>query len=192
MPTCQDIIRSAYRRSGILAAGVNMNASQSAIGLEHLQGLYQNLISGGMFGRAKDYFLDGVTYEAKEGQRVFKSQPATVTLPITVRDECTGQMRQPRDGAFVTIVDPVLGVPSQNIYDRSIGQWVEITDLGLQDPAPLSGRYEDHLKNMLAVKMLGDVDLPMPLELIRSEGRARLALATRPDGERSTGRGEYS
>lgn len=192
MPTCQEVIRAAYRRSGILAAGVNMNASQSAIGLEHLTGLYQNLISGGMFGRAVDYYLDATEYEAKEGQRVFKSQPATVTLPVSVRDACTGQMRQPRDGAFITIVDPVAGVPSQNLYDRTIGQWVELSDLTLQDNAPLSGRYEDHLKNLLAVKLLGDVDLPMPLELIRAEGRARLALATRPDNERSTGRGEYS
>lgn len=192
MPTCQEIIRSAYRRSGILAAGVNMNASQSSLGLEHLRGLYQNLISGGMFGRAKDYFLTDLTYEAKEGQRVFKQNPASaVTLPVSLRNDCGG-LRQPRDGAFVTIVDPVLGIPSQNIYDRTIGQWVELSELGLQDPAPLCGRYQDHITNMLAVKMLGDVDLPMPMELIRSEGRARLALATRPDDERSTGRGEYS
>lgn len=191
MTTCREVIQSAYRRSGILAAGINMNASQAEIGLELLVGMYQNLIVGGMFGRATEKFLDSASaYEAEEGQRIFNKEDATITLPVEVRGD-DGDMRQPRDGAFVTIVNPTTGVARQHLYDGVIGQWQDIHSLALASEAPLSGRFEDHIKNMLAVRLLGESGQPTPLELTRSEGRARLALSTRRDGERRTGTGVY-
>jgi len=193
MTTCRAVIQSAYRRSGIMATGVNMNAAQAEVGLELLVGLYQNLIVGGMFGRAIDEVYDSATaYEAKEGYRVYNKQGATITLPELVTDECNGGMRQPRDGAFITIVNPDAAVPTeQYIYDRSFGGWVGLHSLALATEAPLTGRFDDHIKNMLAVRLLGEAGQPVPLELTRAEGRARLALSTRRDGERRTGESVY-
>jgi len=111
MTTCRDVIKSAYRRSGIMAAGVNLNASQANIGMERLVGLYGSLIEGGMFGRICDKYLDTDTYTAEEGQRVYQSIPATVTIPTTVVDTGTGLTRQPLDLAFIIVVDPVSGEP---------------------------------------------------------------------------------
>lgn len=194
MTTCREVIQSAYRRSGIMAMGVNMNASQAEVGLELLVGLYQNLIVGGMFGRAKDEVYDSLTtYEAKEQARIYNKQSATITLPVLVRDEDYGDMRQPRDAAFVTIVDPDAAVPTQQfIYDRAFGGWVGLHSLALATEAPLTGRFDDHIKNMLAVRLLGESGQPTPLELTRAEGRARLALSNRRDGERTTGTGCFS
>jgi hypothetical protein len=194
MPTCSEVIQSAYRRSGIMAAGVNMNASQSQVGLELFIGMLQNLIVGGMFGRATDEVYDSATtYEAKEGYRIYNRQSATITLPELVRDELYGDMRQPRDGAFITIVDPDITVKTkQYLYDRATAGWVAIHSLVLASEAPLCGRFEDHIKNMLAVRLLGESGQPTPLELIRAEGRARLALSFRRDGERTTGTGCFS
>lgn len=193
MTTCREVVQSAYRRSGILAMGVNMNAAQAAVGLELLIGMYQNLLVGGMFGHAKDVVYDRTTaYEAKEGTRLYNKLGAVITLPVLVRDECDGEMRQPRDGAFITIVNPSAEVRTeQHIYDRATGQWVGLHSLDLSAEAPLTGRWDDHIKNMLAVRLLGESGQPTPLELTRAEGRARLALASRWDGERTTVKGVY-
>lgn len=191
MTTCKTVIQSAYRRCGVLAMGVNMNAAQAAVGLELLIGMYQNLLNGGMFGRATDEVYDSLAdYEAKEGTRIYNVQGATITLPVLVRDEDFGTMRQPRDGAFVTIVNPDAAVPTeQYIYDRSFGGWVGLHSLALETEAPLCGRFEDHIKALLAVRILAESGQPATLELMRDEGRARLALSTRRDGERRTGTG---
>lgn len=191
MSTCRAVIQSAYRRSGILAAGVNMNETQAGVGLELLIGMYQNLIVGGMFGRPTEHYLDNNTaYEAEENQRVFNEGGATVTLPTVITDADTGKPRAPRDGTFITVVNPT-GTPEQWLYDLVQGQWQAIHSLGLSDEAPLTGRFDDHIKNMLAVRLLGEAGQPTPLELTRAEGRARLALSVRRDGERRTGEGVY-
>lgn len=192
MSSCQSIIRRAYRKANILAAGVNMNAMQTEIGLEHLQAMYRGLITGGMFGRPRDVFVDTATYTAEEYQRVFLSVPGTVTLPSTIDDRCTGKKRQPRDFAFICVVDPVSHTSTYNIYDRGTATWTDLNSLVLTQEAPLSGRYEDHVIALLAMRMLGDSDMPIPVELTREAARARLALANRYDDARVTGVGEFS
>lgn len=192
MTTCRDVIQSAYRRSGIMAMGVNMNEAQAQVGLELLTGMYQNLLVGGMFGRAKDVIYDSLTdHVACEGTRIYNKQGAVITLPVLVEDRCEGGQRQPRDGAFVTIVNPVDGTTEQYIYDRSLAKWVGLHSLALMTEAPLCGRFEDHIKNLLAVRLLAESGQPAPLELLRGEARARLALSNRVDGERRTGVGVF-
>lgn len=190
MADCQSIIRRAYRKSNILPAGINMNALQTQIGLEHLRALYQGLITGGTLGRPCDVFIDQNTYEAKEYERVFKSVPGTVTLPSSVRGDCG--MRQPRDFAFICVVDPVAKSSQYFLYDRGTATWTDVNDIELASEAPLSGRYEDHVVTLLALRMLEDTDQPIPTELYRSSARARLALTNRYDDERRTGVGEFS
>lgn len=177
-----------------MAVGVNMNESQATVGLELLTGMYQNLIVGGMFGRPVDEVYDSLSeYVATEGHRIFNKQGAVITLPELVYDKCLGKERQPEDGAFVTIVNPAnASATEQYIYDRSLGKWVGIHSLALPSEAPLCGRWEDHIKNMLAVRLLGESGQPTPLELTRAEGRARLALSSRYDGERRPGRGTFA
>lgn len=192
MSTCQTIIRRAYRRANILPAGVNMNAMQSEIGMEHLRGLYQGLLTNGTLGRPVDVFIDTATYEAEEYQRVFQSVPGTVTFPSIIRDKCTGQNRQPHDFAFIMVVGPGVDTPKQMLYDRGTATWTDLAVLAMTDEAPLSGRYEDHLVSLLAERMLGDSDIPIPVELYRATARARLALANRYDTARRTGVGEFS
>lgn len=193
MATCREVIQSAYRRSGVLALGMTMNELQATVGLELLVGMYQNLIVGGMFGRAEDEVYDSPSdYVAKEGHRIFNKQGATITLPDLVYDRSLGEDRQPHDGSFITIVNPDADTyTEQYIYDRSTGQWVGLHSLALGSEAPLTGRFEDHIKNMLAVRLLGELGQSVPTVLARNEGLARLALANRPDGPRTTGVGVF-
>jgi len=192
MTTCRDVIKSAYRRSGIMAAGTNLNASQSNIGMERLVGLYQNLIEGGMFGRVEDKYLDSAVYTAEEGQRVYQSVAATVTIPTTVTDKSTGLTRQPLDLAFIIVVDPVTEVPEYWLFDRMRGAWSAVHGLTLTSQAPLTPRHDEAIKDLLAEALLEETGQPMPRELLRRVGRARLALATRRVGERKTGTGCFS
>jgi len=192
MTTCRDVIKSAYRRSGIMAAGVNLNASQANIGMERLIGLYQTLIEGGMFGRICDKYLDAATYTAEEGQRVYKSVASTVTIPTTVVDTGTGLTRQPLDLAFIIVVDPTTGEPQYWLFDRMRGQWAAVHDLTLTAQAPLTPRFDEQIKDLLAEALLEETGQPTPGELLRRVGRARLTLSARRVGERKTGTGVYS
>lgn len=223
MATCLDIIKSAYRRSGIVAAGVNLNASQVEIGMERLIELYQGGRHTGLFGRFTDYYLATGDYTAQEWQRIAKVDPTSViTLPtfysiqtnasdyaftggnFTYPQEqvgggfnngtSDGSSRAPYDGAMVVVVDQSTApqfTTAVHIYDAEAG-WIKVNDLSQNDYAPLSGRAERHIKNLLAVDLLGENGQPVDPILLRNASMARMYLGSRYDQPRAPGRVEYS
>lgn len=192
MYTCRDVIKAAYRRSGIIAAGVNLNATQANVGLERLKGMYENFVSGGMFGRLVDKYIDTGPYEAEENQRVFKTDPdLVVTLPTSVIDRENGGLRQPANFAPIVVVDPEAEGPVIHVYDRMAGNWLNVMALTLDVRAPLSSAYYDHIVNLLAVRLLDEAGQQIPPELSKAEGRGRLALASRYGEPRKTGVAEF-
>lgn len=180
MSTVQEVIRSSYRRSNIVAAGVTLNAVLSNIGIERLQGMYLKWLGDGLFGPLTDYFADD-DYEAKEFERVFNSAGNTITIPATITDEDTGAERAPIDGAVIVVIDASVTprTVSIQIYDAHYG-WSEVNGLTMSSYAPLSGRYEEHLKNVFAMELLSEfpVDgMPTPLQT-RLAQMARLSIAS--------------
>lgn len=207
MAKCQDVIQSAYRRSTVIGAGVTPNNTQFGIGLELLQGLYMKFIGDGLFGRMTDSYVGpgNLTIVAAERQRIFNGSGGnlTVSLPTVVQGvdpfnydygfvpqppqltEFPGP-RQPFDNMPITIINPIPTAPSSDtyLYDANQGMWVKITNLGLEDYAPLSGRYEDGIKCMLAVIIADEQPMQAPPMVMSRAKSFRLSLASGYDSPR--------
>lgn len=207
MGTCTDIIQSAYRRAGVLAARVPMSADQAQTGLEQLQGMYEEM-SNGLFGQVRDYVLTSGPYTACENQRIYKQDPTSViTLPtiitpqfLTTDCSCdtsdygfsySGKARPPIDGALVIIVDPTVNVPIIWLYNALMAKWQSVVTLALSDIAPLSYQFEEPLKNMLAVVLADERGMPISPLIARRAATGKLAIGSRRQHASQTTRSLY-
>jgi hypothetical protein len=192
MATVLEIIQPAYRRSGVLGAGVTIDKTKKDVGLELLQDLYRDLCNGTM-GQLRDKYLTSNTaYTAQEFERVFNTAAAVVTLPTLVRDFPAGpvpysyestltansQERPPCDGCVIQVVVPGSD-PHTHIYDSGRGEWQDIEALALTTFAPLSSRYTNSLRNLLAAYIADDVGTPIGPVLAKRASAAKVAFASR-------------
>lgn len=142
MATCRDIVTRALHMARIVDREDDPTAAELRDGMTALQSLYDQWLTGGMFGRLTDIYDTG-TYEASEGQRVYLDTGGTLTLPTLIDDD-----RKPRD--LVAIESFVAGGSrSAYIWDRTA--WVQVNGLSEDDPAPLSARGVNGLAACLAM-----------------------------------------
>ncbi len=146
MPTCRDIITRSLRKAKVYAAGETPSDDDMDDGLDELQNLYEQWGANGMFGRLADV-LTNADYEAAPNERVTVTDSAVVTIPTTVDDD--GADFPPFDMAFVEVIDTVAVTVSRYLYSN--GTWVSISDLTLDDEAPLAGRGRGGLAACLAM-----------------------------------------
>ncbi len=194
MATCDVVIRSAYRRCGAIAAGVTLDEIAMAVGLERLNDAYLKMLGDGLFGKLTDYYLATGNYTALENQRIFQADnTSTITIPKTLQDPDTGLIRPPLDGTIIVVINGSAAppyVPSISLYDVLYG-WQSIKALSLTDYAPLSGRYEDGLKNFLGVLIADDAGLPVPPVLARGATTFRVNFTSKYDQPRKDAVGVY-
>lgn len=187
MSTVLQVISVAYRRSGVIGAGVVLDATKKDVGLERLQALYMDM-SEGLFGRMEaKYLTTNAAYTAQEFEQVINTAGAVVTLPATVNDHFAEAsiLRPPMDGCIIRVTVPG-SEPVTSIYDISKAQWQPIDALALTDHAPLTTRWDDGIKNVLAVMLADDVGLPIGPVLAKRAGAARLSMASRYGSARRT------
>lgn len=170
MATCRATVNRALRKLGKLAAGREARDADATDVLESLRGLYRSLINSGTLGRGREV-IPTSDYTANENERIFRNSDVTgaieITLPELVRDTLgmpaeygsrwvppasttDADLRPPRDGAFVVISDAYSGETQEYIYDGTLCRWFLLSDLTLDDTAPLSHRDPDGLAAMLA------------------------------------------
>lgn len=211
MSTVQSIISSAYRRAGIRAAGVAPSNTQNTIGLERIVDFYHDLIATGAIGRMEDvYLVSGTTYIALESQRITcEDDTVTVTIPTiyysgqslidpydydfsgtgdSPQYSSSGTPRAPMDGAVIQVIQPFNAtIPLiTQMYDMNFGTWIDIEGLTLTSFAPFSGRYEEGLKNALAVFLADEGGYQVRPLLARAAARFKLTIGSRYDGPRKT------
>lgn len=189
MTTCQKIIEVAWRRSGVFAAGVSIPETQMTVGLERLQDMYNNMVGEGLLGRFNDVWLDaGATYVAQEQNRIYcTDNTVTVTIDSTFVDADTGRTRTPIDRAAIIIVKPFDDEPTTiQLWDAYVGAWILVDDLAMEDYAPFSKRYEEGLKNYLAVKLADEGGYSIRPSLARDAGMFKMQIARRYDDPRRT------
>jgi len=153
MFTCNDVVALALRLAGIVRLNASPKAAEAENGMMLLQGLYEGMATGGLFGRLTDV-LTAVDYTANEGERVRATNSAVVTLPTEIRGD--GGPRGPRDLSLIEIYDVAADHLTVNLFDRNA--WVALNDLALTDQAPLAMRDRAGLAGWLAesyVEMFG-------------------------------------
>jgi hypothetical protein len=176
--TCRDIITRSLRKARIYAAGEEPSADDMADGLDELQNLYEQWGANGMFGRLADVYTNS-DYEAAPNERVTVTSSAVVTIPVTVSDD--GSDYPPYDMAFVEVIDTVAGTVSRYLY--SGGAWVSISDLSLDDEAPLAGRGRGGLSACLAIAFAEEFGTEVGQGVQRQAGSFRTGLSLKMGGD---------
>ena len=174
----QTIIIRSLRRIGVLGAGQTPRAIENADALEGLKNLYQRWINEGAFGPLGDVTPTG-DYVARENERIFRNSETvtSISLPEMVSNNWSrvsdyGQlgyqsvpstnMRLPRDGAVVVIIDGFTGQTETFIYDGTVKSWCNVTELSLNNNAPLSDRDTSGLASTLAIELADEYGQPVP------------------------------
>lgn len=191
MATVAEVLQSAYRISKVQARAQSIVAGQRDVGLERLSGFYRKMVADGLFGPLTDHRLTtAAAYEAKEGQRVINTAAAAVTYPSTVLDVFDGCTRTPRDLAVISVVVPGSN-PIIKIYDAWMAEWIAVDTLVYTDYCPLTFRFEEHIKNLLAVHLADENSIAISPLLARNAGTARLTIASNHGAPRKPVQQDY-
>lgn len=199
--TCLQILTGAARKLGVLAIGRNLTSAQSESGMEILQSLYLELVGQGVFGKLYDSYITDATYTAHENERITcDATVTTVTLPTTITEDwwptsgpiegaydygwsnsSTTYPRTPRDSAIIQIARTNTSSALTYIYDAPQTNWVALDSLALASTAPLSDRYGEALKALLADKWSLDWGVTPPPILAKQVATANSLLSHRSD-----------
>lgn len=186
MATCSDIIKGAFRRSGMSRDVDEVRPREMDRGLQVLQDVYMGLVASGAFGRFNDVLVTD-DYDAKEQDRILVNTEASVTIsyPQTVEDDSAeGGYRPPLDGSAIITTDVYSTDIVAHVYDATYAAWTPIEGLALASYAPLSSRYRAALEARLAVRLCEENGIAVTPELRRQEGQGILALLSRYDAPR--------
>ncbi|UZK70759.1 hypothetical protein OKW76_06985 [Sphingomonas sp. S1-29] len=149
---CSQIITTALRRLGILAAGQQPDESQIEDHLETLKALYLRWVNDGTFGRLCDIIpLADTEHLASPMTRIAALDPTTVILPETIR--CGGREATAVDGSVIVVVHRTTRQTATYIYDSASHDWRQIDHLQPTDFAPLAYRDPIGLACYLAIEL---------------------------------------
>lgn len=145
MTTCRDIITLGMNLAAILPMGRTPKAKEAEFGMTILQSMYDQLVADQIFGALTEVYTD-IDYTAKEYESIY-SAGATITIPDTIEDSCTGKTRTPRDLACIV-------VESNSGREVSVfngNSWEVLNDLTLDSDAPLATRNKAGLAALFAL-----------------------------------------
>lgn len=200
--TCLQLIKGAMRKLGVLAIGREPTSAQSEDSMEVLSSFYPELVGQGVFGKLYDSYVTDATYTAHENERITcDATVTTVTLPTTITEEwwpsqgpiggisdygwnnssSNAYPRTPRDNSIIQIARSNTSTALTYIYDAPKTDWVALDSLVLASAAPLSERYGEAMKALLAVKLAPHYNIvPNPF-LERESAKANSLLSHRYD-----------
>lgn len=215
MATIQNILQAAWRRGGVVAAGVPVSPTLLQVGLERFIDLVRDMVGGGTLGGFCDVWVaSGNTYTALEWTRITSADDTTtIIIPNVYYDlgdiydpndygfvggnpyvyNNNGRPRPPRDGAMIiTNVSGSGAAPGVNMWDTYASKWVQLENLTLASYAPFSFRGEEGLKNWLATMLADEAGYAIRPSLARAAGLFKYKLLARYDSKhRSRHVGEY-
>lgn len=207
--TCLRIGTGAMRKIGVLPIGREPTAAQGEQFMVTLQAMYNELVGQGVFGRLIDSKITASTYTAHEGERVvINTTVTTVTIPTTITTEWgyapvggpydygwgawpSTLPRPPHDNAIIQVARSNLGSALTYIYDAPRATWAVLEGLVLADIAPLSERYGEALKSILALKLCSPFNVEPTQILLDEYARANSILSTRFDRSHRQPSGQY-
>jgi hypothetical protein len=145
MATVRETISYGLRLARIYAPGETPDADTMTDGLTAFQGMFDQWVANGMFGRLTDVYKTAA-YTANEGERVVST--STVSTPSTITND--GNERAPYDLSLIEAIES--GTRKVYLYDRT--GWVRIDNLTLDSTAPLSTRGMDGLAAAFALRFV--------------------------------------
>jgi hypothetical protein len=185
MATCEEVVKGAFRRAGVSRDLDEVRPREMDRGLQVLQDLYLELVAGGAFGQFNDVAVDA-DYTALEQDRILvtTTDAVSITIPETITDDATGDLRPPLDGSIIAVTDTASTDRRTYIYDGAYAAWTLVEDLTLSGFAPLSVRYRSGIEAKLACRLAEENGIAVSAELRRQEAQGTLALLHRFDAPR--------
>jgi len=179
MTTCREVLKSAYRRSGVNAHGKDLDQIQSTVGLEILQDMLINGVGGGLFGRLTRYIHDSATaYTVATDQiHIHDIRGSGIILPTRILAP-DGDYRLPYPGAVIIWTDILLGKVHTYVYNQSSHVWQELEALTLTAECPFTPAKTKAIKDWLAVEVADEIGMPPDPIRVRKGAAGRLAIAT--------------
>jgi hypothetical protein len=193
MPTCRQIIKDALVERGVTDPAEEPDNADARTALRALIGLYQEDVCGRI--KLKPVAVSS-NYTAAENEEVTDtSGTATISLPETVdldgaealHDGRSISVRKPRDRSVVAVVGDA---PKLYLYDKMIGDWVDVLALTLTSEAPLSRHYRSGLVARLT-ELLPYPGIPVGAFIERRSLTFVSAMGARPDVARDPVRAEF-
>lgn len=207
MHTTREIGQLALRKLGLLRAGGTASDAEIQDCLEALSSLYMQWIDGGAFGRVRNVPIarsGSMTTGVNQHLNVLTEDAVDLSLPSIVpydywdtympsRDYGWGLnvpfggndgQNVPPDKSVILITDQFGSGRATYVYDGTVQRWMSVSDLTLDDEAPLSARNLDGLASVLAVRVVdqfGDTNLSQLT--MRSANKYQLALVTSFGGD---------
>ena len=205
--TVREVGNLALRKLGIVRSGGTASASEMQDCLEALSSLYQSWIDGGAFGRVRNVPVSrggSLTTGVNQHLNVLTEDELDLSLPSIVPYDYWDTYMPSRDygwglnvpfggddGQNVTPDKSVILITDQfgsgratYVYDGTVQRWMNVSDLTLDNEAPLSARNLDGLASVLAVRVVdqfGDTNLSQLT--MRSANKYQLALVTSFGGD---------
>lgn len=193
MATCRQIITTALRKARQIGAGDNPSAEDAATALPNLQSFYDELIGLGKLGVLTDVLVTAA-YTAGENQRISNTTttPWTITLPLTVTDRYTNLVRPVRDRTLVVVAGTTAGAtPGNYLFSAQRGAWDRMSNLSLDDYAPLSERAQDGLASIMAMRLIEEYGGQPTVVLQRQSASFLSMLSHKRDSQRVETRADY-
>lgn len=190
MSTCLEVLTVAYRRSGVLPAGRQLTSPDITVGMEWLNSMFGQWVTGGFLGKLNQVMQDGGgAYEAKERDWVSHETADTITLPAQVLDQ--GAYRRPYDGCPIVLTNSQTGVTTRYIYDATKSDWIETGDFDINDYCPLTGTFDMSVKTIFAVYIADENGIQPSPALAKQFAIHKMALLGRFGQERRRDVGSY-
>lgn len=176
MTTCNEIVTLALRMANVVPIRAVPTASEGEMGLQVLQGMFDQWVWSGMFGRLTDVDKSASYTPTETGERI-RISSGSVTLPDTVSRD--GETLPPYDLSLIEVVDTANETRTVNLYDATVGAWVPINALSLTDECPLANRGQNGLASCLAVAWAETFGVELTAGIARNAANFRMALAAR-------------
>lgn len=189
--TCREIVHTAYTLASITSIDEEPTNGELNHGLEMLKSLYDGWFAAGEFGVLRDIYVTD-DYTAFEGDRVIKSGQEIITLPDTYDKERYGYNsgysdsnygygdyyydRNRTRAAYELGAIEVVGV-SRNI--RELGDWINISELTADSPAPLVQFGMIGLAAQLAIDLAGTFGAEISTSTLRQSDMFKTSLRSK-------------
>lgn len=192
MTICREIIKSAYRRAGVLAHGKDVGQTQLDVGLEILIDMFKNGVVGGLLGRLTRYIHDDATPYTipSDFVHVHDVQGSGIVLPTQVLTD-SGTYRLPYSGAVIIHTDVANEEIHNYIYNNLVGAWQELELLTATAQCPFTPGYNKAVKDWLAQELADEIGMPPETIRVRKAAAGRLSLATQYGSDERTEKGTY-
>lgn len=172
MATCRAVEDRASKRFGVTRAGGVLPAEEAAEAHSVLSGLYLDAITRSAKPALTRVRLPTTAaYNANEDEFItFGAGAATVNLPTSVADFCTGALRAPKDCSVIMVAGTTL---KAWLYDEAYGAWVDCAALAQPSYAPFSNTDMESLSAALAGYLVDEYDRPISPALASFAQRGR-------------------